>query len=125
MSQDKQKLSYSDQELEEFRAIIEQKLKKANEQLDYCKKIVEDHAKDEKISVNTIDEPLASMNSDHIVQLAKTTQKYIDHLHKALERIDNKVYGICRQTGKLISKERLKAVPHATLSIEAKQSQKR
>lgn len=117
----KQKLGFTDKELEEFRTIILKKLDKAKNQLNYCKAIIEDQTENEPINANALDEQTGTMNMEHFHRISRTTKNYIEHLKKALERIDNKVYGICRKTGKLISKERLKAVPHATLSIEAKQ----
>lgn len=114
---------YSDEELLEFRRLIEEKLDKARDQLSFCHRVIEDKQENEMLNVTALDEQSSSLDASYMAKLASSTAKYIGHLEKALERIDNKVYGVCRVTGKLISKERLQAVPHATLSIDAKQAQ--
>lgn len=124
MSSDNLKTRYSDKELEEFDSLIDDKLKVAHTQLDYYLNQLKELADNPDAKVKGLDDGLGTMESERISQLARRQKKYIQHLENAKIRIKNKVYGICRVTGKLISKERLKAVPHATLSIEAKQSQK-
>jgi len=118
---------YSDDELKEFRTIIEAKLVEAKEdlkllrgQLDYS----DDHGtNDTGRSFNMMEDGSETMSREEMAQLAVRQEKFILNLENALRRIENKTYGICRQTGKLIRKERLKLVPHATLSIEAKNAQ--
>lgn len=100
--------SYSDPELAEFKTNIDAKLEKANKELEYLKTLL------------TTDDPENKFEKAQIEQMIVRQETFIDHLNKALERIDNKTYGICRVTGKLIDKARLTAVPHATLSLEAK-----
>jgi DnaK suppressor protein len=117
-----EKTRYSDEELEEFRALIEEKLKKAESQLDYYKQQLSDMADSPDAKIKGLDDGSGTAESERITSLARRQQKHIDHLQNALIRIENKVYGVCRETGKLISKQRLRAVPHATLSIEAKQN---
>ena len=115
------KFRYTDEELAEFQQIIEQKLALAKEQLTFYKNQLKELAENDQSKVKGIDDGVSSSANEQTSSLAARTQKYIKHLENALLRIENKVYGVCRETGKLISKERLKAVPHATLSIEAKQ----
>ncbi len=118
---------YSDVELKEFRTIIESKLVEAKEdlkllrgQLDYS----DDHGtNDTGRSFNMMEDGSETMSREEMSQLAVRQEKFITNLENALRRIENKTYGICRETGKLIRKERLKLVPHATLSIEAKNAQ--
>ncbi len=116
-----EKTRYSDSELEEFRILIEEKLKVSRDQLDFYLKQMADLADNPDAKIKGLDDGTGTAENERILGLAARQRKHIQHLENALLRIENKVYGICRQTGKLISKERLKAVPHATLSIEAKQ----
>jgi RNA polymerase-binding transcription factor DksA len=118
-----QKTRYSDKELEEFDQLIDQKLIVAREQLEFYLKQLEDMAENPDNKIKGLDDGLSTLESERVSSLASRQQKLIQHLENAKIRIKNKVYGICRETGKLISKERLRAVPHATLSIEAKQAQ--
>ncbi len=118
-----QKTRYSDKELEEFDRLIDQKLIVAREQLEFYLKQLEDMAENPDNKIKGLDDGLSSLESERVSSMASRQQKLIQHLENAKIRIKNKVYGICRETGKLISKERLRAVPHATLSIEAKQAQ--
>ena len=118
------KLRYSDEELEEFRAIILEKLELTKR--DY-KKVMDELSKgnengvdDTSPTFHALEEGCEAQTKAQLMQLAARSQKFIQGLQAALLRIDNKKYGICRETGKLIPKERLRAVPHATLSIEAK-----
>lgn len=117
------KSRYSDKELEEFDQLIDQKLIVAREQLEFYLKQLEDMAENPDNKIKGLDDGLSTLESERVSSLASRQQKLIQHLENAKIRIKNKVYGICRETGKLISKERLRAVPHATLSIEAKQAQ--
>jgi RNA polymerase-binding transcription factor DksA len=122
-TEEPQKSRYSDKELEEFDQLIDQKLIVAREQLEFYLKQLEDMAENPDNKIKGLDDGLSSLESERISSMASRQQKLIQHLENAKIRIKNKVYGICRETGKLISKERLRAVPHATLSIEAKQAQ--
>ena len=117
------KTRYSDKELEEFDQLIDAKLIVAREQLEFYLKQLEDMAENPDNKIKGLDDGLSTLESERISSMAARQQKLIQHLENAKIRIKNKVYGICRETGKLISKERLRAVPHATLSIEAKQAQ--
>jgi DnaK suppressor protein len=122
-----EKNRYSDQELEEFRVIIEKKLGRARDELQYLQESIlnpNDHGTHDTYQSNKmLDDNSISMEKENLSRLADRQRKFINNLEKAIIRIENKTYGICRETGKLISKQRLKAVPHATLSIEAKQKQ--
>jgi len=115
------KIRYSDEELEEFRIIIEKKIEKVKNQIDFYQTQIDDLTNGPDGHIKGLDDGISTTESEHIMQMIARSKKHLSHLEKALLRIDNKIYGICRVTGKLISKERLKAVPHATLSIEAKQ----
>lgn len=121
-------MRYSDTELTEFREIIQKKLDTAKKELTYLQGLIT--RKDEMGGDNddarymTMEDGSMSMEREQLSQMASRQITFIDHLEKAMMRIENKTYGICRVTGKLIDKARLKAVPHATLSIEAKQMQK-
>jgi RNA polymerase-binding transcription factor DksA len=121
-------MRYSDVELAEFREIIQKKLDTAKKELTYLQGLIT--RKDEMGGDNddarymTMEDGSMSMEREQLSQMASRQITFIDHLEKAMMRIENKTYGICRVTGKLIDKARLKAVPHATLSIEAKQMQK-
>ena len=125
MSQKAEKTRYSDEELEEFRELIEGKLAKAREQLEFYRNQLSDLADNPDAKIKGLDDGIGTAESERLSQMAGRQKKHIQHLENALIRIRNKAYGICRVTGKLISKERLRAVPHATLSIEAKQSRNR
>ena len=119
---------YSDAELEEFRAILNDKIKKATEQLELIKSSYKNDSNngtdDTSPTFKAFDEGSKVMSKEANSQLAIRQEKFIRDLKNALVRIENKTYGVCRVTGKLINKERLKLVPHATLSIEAKNMQK-
>jgi len=118
-------MRYSDAELAEFRELINRKLDAAKKELAYLQGLIT--RKDEMGGDNddarymTMEDGSMSMEREQLSQMASRQITFIDHLEKALMRIENKTYGICRVTGKLIDKARLRAVPHATLSIEAKQ----
>lgn len=118
-----EKTRYSDEELKEFGMLIDEKLTKAKEQLNFYLTQLEELADNPDTKIKGLDDGIGSIESDRITAMASRQQNLIQHLENAKIRIKNKVYGICRGTGKLISKERLRAVPHATLSIEAKQKQ--
>jgi len=115
---------YSDADLAEFKEIILRKLDAAKKELNYLQGLIT--RKDEGGDMDdarymTMEDGSVSMEREQLSQMASRQITFIDHLEKALMRIENKTYGICRVTGKLIDKARLRAVPHATLSIEAKQ----
>ena len=116
-------LRYSDEELVEFRAIIEKKMEKARKELDFYQEQIRSESDDNKF--HGLEDGSYTQERESLNQLASRQIKFIQHLEKALIRIENKTYGICRTTGKLISKARLKAVPHATQSIEAKLAEKK
>jgi len=125
MSKDNLKTRYSADELDEFKVIIEEKLATAKKELEFYLKQLSDTASNADSKVRGLDDGTGTTESERISLLASRARKHISHLENALLRIQNKVYGVCRESGKLISKERLKAVPHATLSIAAKQSRKK
>jgi len=126
---DVMKKRYSDEELEEFRVIILDKLEKAREDLkmlmDAYTHANEHDTNDTSPTFKVLEEGYQVLSKEENSRLAARQQKFINSLENALIRIENKSYGICRVTGKLISKERLKSVPHATLSIDAKLNQPR
>ena len=119
-----EKTKYSDDELEEFRAIIMDKLEKAKidyEQLrDGVTNSEGNDVSDTSPTFKVLEEGATTLTKEESGRLAQRQMKFIQNLQAALVRIENKTYGICRETGKLIPAERLRAVPHATLSIEAK-----
>ena len=123
-----EKTRYTDAELEEFRQIINEKLVKAQkdyEQLrDGLNNLDSNDVTDTSPTFKVLEEGAATLSKEEAGQLAQRQMKFIQHLQAALVRIENKTYGVCRETGKLIPKERLRAVPHATLSIEAKNDKK-
>ena len=115
------KTRYTDEELEEFNILITEKLRKAKEQLSFYMSQLNDIHDNPDSKIKGLDDGIFTAESERVTNMASRQKKLIQHLENALIRIKNKVYGVCRETGKLISKERLRAVPHATLSIEAKQ----
>lgn len=123
-----EKTRYSDEELEEFRKIILDKLENAKRDFELLKSAItqseSNDTQDTSPTFKVLEEGAATLSKEEAGRLAQRQQKFIQHLQGALIRIENKTYGICRETGKLISKERLRAVPHATLSIDAKQKQR-
>jgi len=119
------KTRYSDQELTEFKILIEQKLAEGHKQLEFYLQQLNASGDDADAKVRGLDDGIGTRENEQVGRLAARQRKYIQHLENALLRIQNKVYGVCRETGKLISKERLKAVPHATLSIKAKQDRRK
>lgn len=117
-------MRYSDADLNEFREIINKKLDAAKKELAYLQGLItrRDEGGDmDEARYMTMEDGSVSMEREQLSQMASRQITFIDHLEKAIMRIENKTYGVCRVTGKLIDKARLRAVPHATLSIEAKQ----
>jgi len=119
---------YSDADLKEFKELIENKLEAARKEVTYLQGLItrkgESGTDDTESKLMGMEDGSGTMEREQLSQLASRQIQFIDHLEKALMRIENKTYGICRVTGKLIDKKRLRAVPHATLSIEAKQARK-
>ena len=122
-----EKSRYTDSELQEFKELIQQKLEKAREDYELLKSAItqseSNDTQDTSPTFKVLEEGAATLSKEEAGRLATRQAKFIQHLQGALVRIENKTYGICRETGKLISKERLRAVPHATLCIEAKSRQ--
>jgi RNA polymerase-binding transcription factor DksA len=121
------KVKYTEEDLQEFKEIINKKIARAQEDLELLRSSYKndaDNGTDDTLSsFKSFDEGSEVMNKEKNVQLAIRQEKFIRDLKNALLRIENGTYGVCRVTGKLIQKERLKLVPHATLSIEAKRKQ--
>lgn len=124
-----EKTRYSDEELEEFRILILEKLKVAEEDYEHTMDAIlnkdNNETDDTAPTYHALEEGSEVQSKDQLMSMAHRQQKFIQGLKAALVRIHNKTYGICRETGKLIPKERLRAVPHATLSIEVKQDRRR
>lgn len=123
---DSNKTRYSDKELQEFKTLIMDRLESARKELKYLHEQINrtaDVGSDDSNKFSGLEDGTGTSEKEYLSQMASRQITYIDHLEKALIRIANKTYGICRVTGKLINKERLRAVPHATLSIEAKKAQ--
>ena len=124
-----EKTRYSDEELEEFRAIINEKLRLARRDYDAMMRQLMNadgnDTDDTSPSYKVLEEGSATQSKEELIQLAGRQQKFIQGLEAALVRIANKTYGIDRMTGELIPKERLRIVPHATLSVASKQSRKK
>ena len=123
-----EKTRYTDAELEEFRKLIIDKLDKAQKDYELLRNGITNldgnDVMDTSPTFKVLEEGAATLSKEESGRLAQRQMKFIQHLQAALVGIENKTYGICRETGKLIPKERLRAVPHATLSIEAKNDQK-
>lgn len=123
----KEKNKYSEPELQEFKEIIMKKLADAKEDFEMLKGSLthkDDHGTDDTgRSFNMMEDGSETLMREEMANLANRKEKFIKNLEMALVRIENGTYGVCRVTGKLIAKERLKLVPHATLSIEAKKMQ--
>jgi len=123
-----EKTRYSDEELEEFKQIILQKIEKAKADYELLKSAItqsdSNDTEDTSPTFKVLEEGAATLSKEEAGKLAQRQLKFIQHLQAALVRIENKTYGICRETGKLIPKERLRAVPHATLCIDAKEKQR-
>ena len=124
-----EKTRYSDEELEEFRAIINEKLRLArrdfNSMMDQLRNTDGNGIEDTSTTYKALEEGSASQSKEEIAQMANRQQKFIQGLEAALVRVENKTYGIDRITGELIPKERLRVVPHATLSVESKNARKK
>ena len=123
-----EKTRYSDEELEEFKVLIKEKLADAYKYYDSLKSAVMNadgnDTRDTSPTFKVLEEGATTLSKEEAGQLAQRQMKFIQHLEAALIRIENKTYGICRENGKLIPKERLRAVPHATLSVDAKNGRK-
>jgi DnaK suppressor protein len=123
-----EKTRYADEELAEFKQIILEKLEKAKQDFELLKSAITQSESNDTMDTSptfkVLEEGASTLSKEEAGRLAQRQLKFIQHLQAALVRIENKTYGICRETGKLISKERLRAVPHATLSIDAKQNQR-
>ncbi len=125
-SSEVRKVRYSDEELEEFRSIINEMLDKARKEYNTLRRVImhngSNDIEDTTPSFKTVeDDGTYQLSKEEASQLAQRQYKFIQNLEAALVRIENKTYGICRETGKLIPKERLRLVPHATLTVEAKE----
>lgn len=124
-----EKTRYSDEELEEFRAIINEKLDIAKQEYENYRAAVTNADGNDTVDTSptykVLEEGASTLSKEEAGRLAQRQMKFIQNLQAALIRIENKTYGVCRETGKLIPKERLRAVPHATLSIEAKQGKRK
>ena len=125
-SSEVRKVRYSDEELEEFRSIINEMLDKARKEYNTLRRVImhngSNDIEDTTPSFKTVEDDGAyQLSKEEARQLAQRQYKFIQNLEAALVRIENKTYGICRETGKLIPKERLRLVPHATLTVEAKE----
>lgn len=123
-----ERIRYSDEELMEFKELILDKLARARKDLELLNEHVsggDNNAEDTAPTFKILEEGSNVLAKEENSQLAARQFKYIQNLENALIRIENKTYGVCRVTGKLIPKERLRAVPHATLSVEAKMGQKK
>ena len=125
-SEEVKKVRYSDEELEEFRTIINDMLDKARKEYNTLRRVImhngSNDIEDTTPSFKTVEDDGAyQLSKEEASQLAQRQYKFIQNLEAALVRIENKTYGVCRVTGKLIPKERLRLVPHATLTVEAKE----
>ncbi|MEA5129993.1 TraR/DksA C4-type zinc finger protein [Proteiniphilum sp.] len=124
-----EKTRYSDEELEEFRAIINEKLQIARQEYENYRAAVTNADGNDTVDTSptykVLEEGASTLSKEEAGRLAQRQMKFIQNLQAAMVRIENGTYGICRETGKLIPKERLRAVPHATLSIEAKSQKKK
>jgi len=122
-----EKTRYSDAELQEFKQLIQEKIRVAKEELGSLSQALSNPnlngTDDTAGTYKTLEDGSATLEKEQTNQLAARQKKFIENLEAALVRIENKTYGVCRETGKLIPKERLRAVPHTTLSMEAKLKQ--
>lgn len=119
-----EKTRYSDEELQEFKELILEKLEKAKRDYDLLRSSMlntdGNDTSDTSPTFKTLEEGASTLSKEEAGRLAERQRKFITHLQNALVRIENKTYGICRETGRLIPKERLRAVPHATLCVDQK-----
>ena len=124
-----EKTRYSDEELEEFRVLVNEKLRIAKQEYENYRAAVTNTDGNDTVDTSptykVLEEGASTLSKEEAGRLAQRQMKFIQNLQAALVRIENGTYGICRETGKLIPKERLRAVPHATLSIEAKSQRKK
>lgn len=123
-----EKTRYSDEELQEFKELILKKIEEAQRNLELLNAAVagnENEASDTAPTFKTLEEGSNVLSKEENSRLAARQQKFIKDLQAALFRIENKTYGICRVTGKLIPKERLRIVPHATMTVEAKMAEQK
>jgi len=129
MSKKKEKTKYSQKELQEFEKLIHSKLEKARTELENLKRSLsrsyESGTADTMTTAKVLEDGAETAEKESLNQLAARQQKFINNLENALVRIKNGTYGICKVTGRLIPKERLRAVPHTMLSIEAKLQEKK
>ena len=127
MKQENEKTRYSESDLQEFKGLLLDKLRSAKEELNALATSLSspnaNGTDDTAGTYKTLEDGSATLEKEQINQLAARQKKFIEQLEAALVRIENKTYGVCRETGKLIQKERLRAVPHTTLSMEAKMKQ--
>ena len=123
--ENQEKVRYSDEELQEFKQLILEKLEQARSEYNMLKDAVNHRAsndtEDTSPTFKVLEEGASALSKEEASQLASRQYKFIQNLEAALVRIENKTYGICRVTGQLIPKERLRLVPHATLTVEAKE----
>jgi len=119
-----EKTRYSDEELAEFKVLIMEKLDNARRDFETLREAITQSTSNDTVDTSptfkVLEEGASTLSKEESSKLAERQQKFIQHLEAALVRIENKTYGICRETGKLIPADRLRAVPHATLSMEAK-----
>jgi RNA polymerase-binding transcription factor DksA len=124
-----EKNCYTDEELEEFRALINEKLERAQAEYEHLRRTLMNtdgnDTADTSPTFKVLEEGADTLSKEEAARLAERQRVFINHLRAALVRIENKTYGICRVTGKLIPKERLRIVPHATMSIEGKEQSKK
>jgi DnaK suppressor protein len=127
MKQENEKTRYSESDLQEFKTLLLDKLRSAKEELNALATSLSspnaNGTDDTAGTYKTLEDGSATLEKEQINQLAARQKKFIEQLEAALVRIENKTYGVCRETGRLIPKERLRAVPHTTLSMEAKLKQ--
>ena len=127
MKQENEKTRYSESDLQEFKTLLLDKLRSAKEELNALATSLSspnaNGTDDTAGTYKTLEDGSATLEKEQINQLAARQKKFIEQLEAALVRIENKTYGICRETGKLIPKERLRAVPHTTMTMEAKLKQ--
>ena len=121
---EKKKTRYSDEELAEFKQIIEDKLTQARSDIKTLRSLLDNNDMNQT-KIITFEDSSSTYSKESNLKFIGRLERFVRDLENALIRIDNKTYGVCRETGKLISKARLRAVPHATLSIEAKNRQDR
>ena len=120
-----EKTRYSDSELSEFETLIDTKLAQAREQMEFYQRQIADIRTSDDAKPKNLDDAVVSTETERLYTMSNRQGKLVKHLENAKLRIKNKVYGVCRESGTLISKQRLMAVPHATLSIAAKEKRKR